>query len=625
MKDERTEKKVIGIVCAGIHEEGVQSTVLELIDEIKKRGHKAIVICTYTYFNTEYTTAEISVFKLINSELFDGFVLLPETIKTAEVWDSVLGDVKRSGRPFICVDRDVEGCSCITYDYGSAFEQVVRHMIEVHKPKRINFIGGIENNSFSEERHEVFKKVMADNGLEFDPRRFGYGNFWDYPTLEVMESFYNSDLEFPDAIICCNDAEAITACKFLHQHNLSIPGDVIVSGFDGIEQEKYMVPRLTTAACDFEQMCRTALDQLEIGMDGGEMERLTVMPYTIRVSQSCGCAPISEEENVNKLLGFYDRIYTSEYHEKTMFDYSRHMIELKDYWQLTELMPRFTGDKLWCCINPSFLDSTEERNKLWDCYDEEMVMFVQIEGELKDKNVMFKATDLLPDMNRALSENDALMIVPMGFQSETIGYMTVVLDRPDFNFLYTQRFVNNTNQILETLKTRINLQNAYAKVADMHMRDPMTGIYNRRGFYMRMSDLAENGVQDFGLFSADLDKLKEINDTYGHSAGDRAIIATAEVVQRAAGDDAICARFGGDEFIVVIPFKDKEWEPQSYIDKVNAEVAAFNAAGDEPFKLGVSIGDAFLQITDRENIDTAMKAADQKMYECKRKHHADKK
>ncbi|MBQ8968077.1 GGDEF domain-containing protein [Ruminococcus sp.] len=618
----KCHKKVIGIICAGIHEEGVQNTVTALVKSIKDKGHKAIVISTFTYYNTAYTAGEVSVFKLINASIYDGFVLMPETIKSLDIWEDILADAKASGKPFVCVDRDVEGCASIVYDYAGAFEKLVRHMVEVHKPKRINFIGGMPDNSFSEERLDVFKKVMAENGREYDPERFGYGMFWEYPTYDVMDDFFSGKNEPPDAIICCNDSEAIAACKYLRDRGIQVPEDIIISGFDGIEQEKYMVPRLTTAACDFEKMCSTAVEQLERALDGLEMERLIKIPYAIRISQSCGCRPLSDSEKTTKLLWLYNQINASAYHEKTMFDYSGHMVDINSYDDLVELMPEYNHDNSWCCINPSFFEDNEPEHNFFGSFDDKMLMFAHVNDGLRERDLTFSTADLLPDLDAAFEESDAIMFVPMGFQGETIGYMAVTLDKHGFNFLYTHRFVNNTNRILEVLKARVRLQTAYAKVADMHMRDPMTGIYNRRGFYMRMADLADKGSTDLMLFSADLDRLKVINDSYGHSAGDTAIIAAAQVISRAAGENAVCARFGGDEFIVVIPSGSGISTFDDYAEKVNEEAEAFNASGRAEFSLGISVGGAKLKMTDRGNIDTAMKTADENMYECKKKHHS---
>ena len=628
MKARNGKHKVIGIICAGLHDTGAQNTMMALIEESQARGYKTIVVTNFTYYHMEYTNAEIDIFKLLNMPVMDGLILMPESIKSDKVWEKVLSDAKATGLPFVCVDRVVPDCVSITFDYGGAFEQVMRHMIEVHKPKRINFIGGMENNSFSEERLNVFKQVLKDNGREFEPERFGYGQFWETPTLEVLDKFYNGEQEPPDAILCVNDTEAMTVCDYLRQRDIDVPGQVIVSGFDGIEEEKYTFPRLTTAAIDLEGMSVKAWDLLEQLMQGETPdERLAVIPYSLRIAQSCGCQPVNEGEKGNKLLELFLSRKNLERHERRMFEYSAHTGEFNSYEQLSQLMPVFFECPTWCCLEKRLLqDSDIEENEDHAAEDDGMMMLAHSRNIVMEQhadtfvyNVPFKPEEVLPGLNDIFDDYNSLLIAPLSYQGEGMGYIASAIDSEGFNFLFIQRLVSNTNQIFETLKTKIRLQKAYAEVADMHMRDPMTGIYNRRGFYMRMTELSESGTKSFALFSVDLDRLKYINDTFGHYAGDKAIILAAEIVRKAAGQGAVCARFGGDEFIVVMPDGDAA---EHYIEAVNEEVERFNSGNTEPFRIGVSIGKATLSITDRENIDKAMKSADEKMYECKRRHHA---
>ena len=622
--------KVAAIVCASIHDSGTQNTVMSLVDEAGKRGIRTLVISNFTYYNHDYSPAEMNIFKMISSPVIDGLILLPETIKDMGLWERVLAYAKATGLPFVCVDRDVPDCFSVVFDYGNAFEQVARHMVEVHKPARINFIGGIENNSFSDERLDVFKKVLAENGRQFEPQRFGYGQFWENPTLEVLDRFYNSGIEPPDCIICVNDTEAMTTFQYLKNKGINVPNDVIISGFDGIEEEKYMVPRLTTAACDNKEMSRTSFEMLEQLMRGEKpADRVSTIHYTLRISQSCGCKPVVEGDKTDKLMELNLSKKNGERHERRMFEFCGYMDKLGSYRQFAQLIPEYCECPSWCCIDPLFLDdeAAEEEIPAEKSARMKLLMHCANTGDVQSEDtyvfdVDFDRETILPDIDGVLDKYDSLLICPLSYQGGSMGYFAADMCNAGFNFLFTQRTISNTVQIFETLKTKIRLQKAYAKVADMHMRDPMTGIYNRRGFYMRMAELTEKGRTDFVLFSADLDRLKYINDTFGHYTGDKAIIAAAEAISCAAGKKSVCARFGGDEFIVVIPAEDGADPAVDYIRRVSEAVEEFNRRGKEPFTLSISIGDAGLKVTDRENIDLAMKTADEKMYECKRRHHA---
>lgn len=82
-------------------------------------------------------------------------------------------------------------------------------------------------------------------------------------------------------------------------------------------------------------------------------------------------------------------------------------------------------------------------------------------------------------------------------------------------------------------------------------RDVLTGIANRRGFVAAFADAAPG--QRHGLLLVDIDHFKSINDNHGHAAGDAVIIEVSRRIAQCVGEDSVCARWGGDEFIVLLP------------------------------------------------------------------------
>ena len=83
----------------------------------------------------------------------------------------------------------------------------------------------------------------------------------------------------------------------------------------------------------------------------------------------------------------------------------------------------------------------------------------------------------------------------------------------------------------------------------------MTGLYNRRGFYEKIGLMAEQYAckgKYIYIFSIDIDRLKYINDNFGHAEGDFAITTIASAIYNTGGKDSVCARFGGDEFICAV-------------------------------------------------------------------------
>ncbi len=149
--------------------------------------------------------------------------------------------------------------------------------------------------------------------------------------------------------------------------------------------------------------------------------------------------------------------------------------------------------------------------------------------------------------------------------------------------------------------------------------DALTGLPNRRAF-ITLSDQALKWAARIGkevlLIFIDVDNLKQINDTHGHLAGDRALVDTARVLRETFRQADIVARLGGDEFIALITV-DNEEAGTLVMGRLQARVGAHNAKSERPFALGLSIGFTHAKADGARLLDL-MERADASLYEQKR-------
>ncbi|WP_295209951.1 GGDEF domain-containing protein [Ruminococcus sp.] len=622
---EKKGHKIIGICVAGVQSDYVKDITMSICSRAKEKGYNVLLFNAFSdiYYDTAYTRGEASIYDLVSYKMLDALVILAESIKNEGVSNMIVRRARENGVPVISVDKHLDGCCNIVFNYKDTFEQIVRHVIEHHGCRRVNFIAGIKGNDFSEERVEAFKKVLRDNDIDFEPERLGYGDFGDTPTIKVVEDFLQSGLELPEAIICANDSMAISTCSVLKKHGYRVPEDIIVTGFDGIEIEQYNNPRLTTAAVDISKMGELIIAAVEDIQSGCQLPDSVEIPYEMRISQSCGCEKVDPSQVGDKIMELFHLITDSDGHETHMFSYLAKTVECHTVEEIARVMSHYSDYYCWVCTNSDFLKSEKSKERYNESFTRQMRVFMQSFDNKYTYGDIYDVKELLPDLDQVLSEHNNIMFSPLHFQDEVIGYVAVSFNSGGFLFQNTRRFINNTNQIMESFKNRQRLEKANKELARVHMLDPMTGIFNRRGFYKHAKKLMKKADKEgiFSVvFSVDMDDLKGINDNFGHTEGDRAIKALSSALEKLTEDGGICSRFGGDEFVVMMATDDVDKCKEELEQKLSHILKDYNRRSKAPYNVEVSIGCAARKMTLLKELDECISSADGEMYCHKRQH-----
>lgn len=147
--------------------------------------------------------------------------------------------------------------------------------------------------------------------------------------------------------------------------------------------------------------------------------------------------------------------------------------------------------------------------------------------------------------------------------------------------------------------------------------DRLSGLYNRSYLDDYLSNVGElkHNRPVVGIM-IDMDRFKDINDTYGHHVGDEAIIKAGELFKKHLGDNGFVARYGGDEFIIITRFSEKE-EAGKLVRGICEEADKINAAEENPYKLVFSYGIAEFH-ADREDYENFLRRMDKRMYVMKK-------
>ncbi|WP_295089233.1 GGDEF domain-containing protein [uncultured Ruminococcus sp.] len=624
------EKPVLGVCLAKIQDVTRSDLVRRICNEAKAQGCRVQIFNMYTdlYCGRSREIGEKSILNVIRMQKLSALILLSQTILNQEAVDEVVDQARQAGVPVISIDQQHEGCYNVLYEYEKPFSRVVRHVFQVHHCRRVAFIAGFKGNSFSEARVQVYRDALEEFGIPFDPKLLKYGDFWEYPAIAATKELLEDGI--PEAIICANDSMAIAVCEVLSQKGIRVPEDVIVTGFDGIERELYHSPRLTTAAQDQPHCGKLAVETAMRLIRGEKLPPQDFYVHNeVRFSESCGCKKLDYHNSNHMLMQIYGEMEEAREFESWIFSMIAMLTDGHTLLEMPEYLQRYVMGMsvvyMQICLNAEFLRACDVDISADTQKDD---MFVLAQREMTDyfrPLTRYSFQQQMSDPEKVYSYDLPVLFVPLHDQSDVFGYLIAVFDPDSFHHNRLYSFVMGMNQALSTIRSQSKLRSinrilseTNKELANMYIHDSMTGLLNRRGFFQELERrrAAYRDRQSWiYVASVDMDSLKYINDTYGHQEGDFAIKTVADAISACAGENGICARFGGDEYMAAIITEDPEEDGcRSFAQRLSSRLHSLNEQKLRPYQFGASCGTVLESITEDLDLDRLMKLADDRMY-----------
>lgn len=612
-------RKIIALCISRIHDDTSYEYVTALNDCLTKIGCNLFVYATSSdlFWNTPNEQGESTVFDLIDYKITDGIIIFEEKIKRAQIVDDIIDKAKAHDVPIIIIGRQHSGCYNIRFDYEKGFESVVRHMVEFHHRTNLHFIAGQDGNDFSETRVSVFKKVLEENNIPYDRKTMvSFGDFWSGPTEKAVEKLIAQN-RLPDTFICANDSMAISVANVMKRHNISVPSQVMISGFDGVEDIYFSSPKITSAKCRYSDLAEAA-SSLFGELFGGECtpkQEHLIMPHLI-LYESCGCC---KEEIINaseRLTEINNRFFRFQEESRSFTHIVSRVQSCTSLEDASRQMYHPTIYDTCCILTHSCIDSsidpTDRKNN--DSFGKDMYLFFDSDDYEGFKPHDFKRSDIIPGLSDRIEQKCALIFMALSYQNMPMGYTC-------FHFHYNQlanyckmpEIVNMLNSAVSCLRSIRYQQYLFKQINDMYKLDPLTQLYNRNGFSLEYEKMLKKlGVRDhLTVVLADLDDLKKINDNYGHGEGDNAIHTIAAALKASCPPDSVCTRFGGDEMLGVIC---GEYDCGKLRADINAYLDKYNASSGKPYNVSTSLGIYITGDAASLDFEDLIKKSDKLMY-----------
>lgn len=616
--------KIVALCTARLHDEDSYKFIERLNNMLVARGHRLFVYSTNSdlYSKTISDMAQKAVFELIDYAVVDVVAIMEEKINDKSVVEDIIRRGRAAGKPIITIGNPYDGCGNIQFAYEKGFEKIVRHMVVEHGILDLHLIAGMPDNSFSDDRIAVFRKVLEEHGGTFREDMVSYGMFWSEPTRDAIEKLVR-EKRIPRGIICCNDVMAITVCTTLRKYGYEIPRDVLVTGFDGIDDIQYSEPPITSCQCRFEDMAEKLAECVDEDYAAYPQMRKKISPFLIR-SESCGCMVGMHANACEQLTSVNNRFFLYQNDEYILTEVSAMIQTSKTMEEASHCLDNHYQMHEACCIlRKEMMDDSRNPMEplLGDPFGEHMYVFFDADDQEGFEPYDISRKEIIPHLSERLQNPYPLVFSVLHFLMIPMGYVCFYFRGLDRNRLVKiPQVVGILNNSLGSLRNVRYQKYLIDRIEGMYKMDSLTDLYNRNSFYQAFRQMQEQHEQEgispkLTLIFADVDGLKQVNDVYGHAEGDVAIRIAARALRFASPENALCVRFGGDEMIAVT---DEECDEEKIRQRFEQYIAERNAELHKPYKISASMG-IFSAATGKGlDFEALLKEADELMYQEKR-------
>lgn len=644
----RMKRKRICLVTIAPEAEYSRRVISGVLSQCKIYGYDVVIVsalvsvCNY-YKN--YLDGELNIYKIINFDLFDGFIITPIPMTEDSnmfLYESLLKQFKSCSKPVVSLDKEFGDFPVIYTDDKIPFKKITEHLIRKHGCRDFDILSGSDESPLTKMRLEGILETLAENNIQILENRIVKGDYWYSGGERLANRYITGELDLPDAVICLSDHMAIGLVSRLEKNNIHVPEDVIVTGFGAVREAAINTPPITSFVPYQAKTGVDAVNYLRSIIDPAA----SVIPFDdedenyLKVGASCGC----DEDFSYTRAYFHDEQCGIKYNYDDTDVWNHINMTMLQESYMAELLtgaetPKICLGKIYeskylikpykrfyICLNDNWLNTDCD---ITEGYSEKMLLAVSAESGSKlhgwDNHVFigegreryFLSREMLPafdeDQKEQFKEPQVFYFTPIHFGNVSLGYAVLQNDLSDPCCIgeVFRNYLRNINNALEM--SRAKYRSTY-----LAEHDSMTGLKNRRGMENALEFKIKTAAENSKIFAIviDMDGLKKRNDNHGHSEGDNGIMLVAKAVRSITGDGEVCVRGGGDEFFVLGVGDYTEHQMREKISQFRGYLETANETMNIPVE--ASIGYALKPLDKKEGFQVVLDKADVKMYEDKR-------
>lgn len=590
--------KLIAVCLTKIQDEVTYEFIDALYQTVKGSDYRLLLFNSFSdlYHQNVYDEGAKSIYQLLNYDLVDAVIIKADTINDHQVIRDLIARAKERQIPVILLNMKAEGCYSIVPSYENVFSQLIEHVIKVHHKRKLYFLSGSMGESNSMLREKIFRETLRDCGIDPQTAKVAYGEYWYGPAERAVENWIQSG-DLPEAIICANDAMAVAACKVLKRHQIRVPEDMIVTGFDGVPSYQFHRPALSTCTRTSSVLAGKCREMLTNILEKNKPPYRDIEEYTLTIQESCGCRKQSHPDY--QLCA--DRLCVSRWdtqrHEEFILSQVERVVETIDMGIIGNKLNSFILPDSMVALNSDFLAATRSNVKPdpGRPFAEEMIVISSLDSNLdRHRYALYKSAEMYPHLEEAVSEDAMFLFQSIYVENNVCGYYIVKSKELLTDASKIHRVSKVMNLAFSLIISRMQQDHMSHSLEEMQYHDPVTGVLNLKGLVKRINELYPIWKERAIAVSVyNIPKYQFIYENYGLKDVEETVQLTADALRMANPQDTVTARISDDSFCIINEAEDQGAAGLIINDSVRAFyrfIESFNKTQDKEYFVEVNCG-----------------------------------
>jgi len=288
-------RPTIGFLTANIHTGAARTLWPGVVDAA--RQHDVNLICFPgggLRVCADFESQRNTLYDLVDAGNVDGLVSWASAVGVALDRDQVTAFHQRyHPLPMVSLALPMDDIPALSVDSYQGMRAIIIHLIDVHGYRRLAFIRGPESHYYAQERYRAYLDVLQEYGIPFDPNLATRPMHWEAGAEAIQtlldERSLRPRVDF-EAVVAVSDLLALGAMKTLQARGIRVPSDVAVVGFNDSAEGRLTMPPLTSVSLPFYEQGYRGVEALLAHLEGEPVPEQVLLPSSLIVRQSCGCA-----------------------------------------------------------------------------------------------------------------------------------------------------------------------------------------------------------------------------------------------------------------------------------------------------------------------------------------------